>query len=625
MAENFRFRPTINKALIALWLIVLAGALLRFYPTNGETNLYYTAAVKSMSSSLHNFFFVAAEPGASVTVDKPPLGLWLQVFSAAVFGLTPFGVTFPQIASGVLSIVALYHLVKRDFGFTAGLLAALTLAVMPVAIATERTNTMDGTLVLVLLLAAWAFMRAAENGRWKNLALGAVLVGLGFNIKMLQAFLPLPAFYGLYLLCAPLGWRRKGGYLAGATVVLVVVSMVWVMAVDLTPADERPYIGSSQSNSALELTIGYNGVGRLLGMQAIRGNQIQPPNGNNGAGNGNPARPDGNRNNAPGFAGVPGVLRLVQQPLDRETSWLLPLTLVGLGMLIFRRRIRLPIDKEKSAVVLWGGWLVIGLVFFSAARFYHDYYLIMIGPPIAALVGISYWVLRDMAKNNLRQAGILLVVGTGITFGYQLIIVRGYNLAGGWLTLVGLGLAVCVGIWGMGRRNLALVGAIGMLLVTPTIWSVLTAVNPNANAALPTSFSGQSEEQLIGFGGRPFGAAASAELVNYLEANTQGMEYLLAVPSANAGDNFIMETGRPVLLAGGFVGTDPVLTVDKLTKLVSEGRLRYLLDGFGNGFRQDVREWLSANCAAVPPNVYSGNQQPSQMILYDCATSDSPV
>jgi 4-amino-4-deoxy-L-arabinose transferase-like glycosyltransferase len=253
---------------IALAAILLLAAVLRFANLEaiGYGNTYYTAAVKSMIQSWHNFFFVAAEPGGSVSVDKPPVGLWLQAVSAYFLGVNGFAVVLPQLIAGLLSVVLVYHLARHSFGTAAGLLAALVMAVMPVVIATDRNNTIDSTLILALLLAAWAFIKATETRRLRYLLLGAALVAIGFNIKMLQAYLPLPAFFALYLLGSAERFWRKVGKLALATALLLVLSLSWAVVVDLTPADQRPYVGSSSDNSELSLIVGYNGVQRLLGM-----------------------------------------------------------------------------------------------------------------------------------------------------------------------------------------------------------------------------------------------------------------------------------------------------------------------------------------------------------------------
>ena len=141
---------------------------------NGYANTYYAAAIRSMLDSWHNFFFVSFDPGGFVTVDKPPLGFWLQAASAKIFGFSPFSILLPQAIAGVLAVLLLYILVKRHFGITAGLLAALALAISPISVVTNRNNTIDSTLVLVLLLGAWTVMRAAETGKLRWLLLCAV-------------------------------------------------------------------------------------------------------------------------------------------------------------------------------------------------------------------------------------------------------------------------------------------------------------------------------------------------------------------------------------------------------------------------------------------------------------------
>ncbi|HET8911662.1 MAG TPA: glycosyltransferase family 39 protein, partial [Ktedonobacteraceae bacterium] len=200
---------------IALGAIVLLSIFMNFFQLgqNGYGNLYYASGIRSMTDSWHNFFFVSFDPGGFVTIDKPPLGFWLQTISAKIFGFTPFSIFLPQALCGVLAVLFLYYLVQRHFGVMAGLLAALALAVSPISVVTNRNNTIDSTLALALLLSAWAVMRAAESGRLRWLALSAVFVGLGFNIKMAEAYLLLPALILTYLLCAPRPILTRAGHL----------------------------------------------------------------------------------------------------------------------------------------------------------------------------------------------------------------------------------------------------------------------------------------------------------------------------------------------------------------------------------------------------------------------------
>lgn len=257
----------ITSATVLMTAIMLLALALHLYNIQslGDANAYYTAAVESMLKSWSNFFFAAAEPGGSVTVDKPPLGLWIEAVFACFLGVSGFSVSLPNILAGVLGIPLLYSMVKKYMGELAGLVAALVMALTPVFVATNRNNTMDGMLVFFLLAAARAFIRGAETGRARWLMLGAFIVGLGFNIKMMQAFLPLPAFYALYFFGSKEGWFRKVLNLGSATVLLVVVSLSWAIVVDLTPADQRPYIGSSSDNTVMGLILGHNGASRLFG------------------------------------------------------------------------------------------------------------------------------------------------------------------------------------------------------------------------------------------------------------------------------------------------------------------------------------------------------------------------
>jgi 4-amino-4-deoxy-L-arabinose transferase-like glycosyltransferase len=375
-----------TKALTALSLtaIILLAAFLRFYNlgATGVGNEYYAAAVKSMLTSWHNFFFVAYEPGGSISVDKPPLGLWLEAASAALFGLNGFALAFPNALAGALSIPLLYSMVRKQFGTLAGLSAALALAVTPVTIAAERNNTMDGMLVFALLLAAWAVWKSVESGQFRYLLLGAFIVGLGFNIKMLQAYMILPALYALYFFGAKHSWGKRITHLALATALLLAVSLSWALIVDATPAAARPFIGSSTDNTVTELIIGHNGIRRLLGASTLAGSSLL---------NGN-----GSSSNLTQEVGNAGILRLFTDPLAAQASWLLPLALMG-GALALALLGSKKLTDKHLALLLWAGWLLpIAFYFTFTSGLWHAYYLIMLGPALAALVGATVWAFEQL-------------------------------------------------------------------------------------------------------------------------------------------------------------------------------------------------------------------------------------
>jgi hypothetical protein len=272
-----------NKDSIGLYLILLLSAILNFtnLSIEGYANQYYAAGVKSMTMSLKNFFFVSFDPAGFVSIDKPPLGFWIQAIFAKIFGFSGWSIILPQAIAGVISVALIYILVKRYFGKTAGLISALVLAVTPVFVADSRNNTIDNLLVMTLLFAVLALLKALDSGKLRYLILSLGLVGVGFNIKMLQAYMVIPAIYITYLLASSVSVKKRIGHLALATVVLLVVSLSWAVIVDMVPESMRPYVGSSTNNSELELIIGHNGLERLgLGRDTgFGGNRIGNFNG----------------------------------------------------------------------------------------------------------------------------------------------------------------------------------------------------------------------------------------------------------------------------------------------------------------------------------------------------------
>jgi 4-amino-4-deoxy-L-arabinose transferase-like glycosyltransferase len=269
-------RPTLSAARrgvrVAPHHLALAGVLtlsavlnITHLKQNGYANIFYSAAVKSMLRSLHNFFFVSFDPSGLISVDKPPLGLWVQAASAKAFGFSPLSLLLPEAIMGVLAVAALYWVMAPRFGPRAAVLGALALAVFPSFVAVSRDNNLDALLILLMILACGAALRAAENGRLRTLLLSGVLVGLAFNTKTLAGYLVAPGIAAGYLVCAPGPVRRRLTHLLAWGLALLAVSGAWVAVVELTPASRRPFVGGSTNNTELGLTFGYNGFGRVGG------------------------------------------------------------------------------------------------------------------------------------------------------------------------------------------------------------------------------------------------------------------------------------------------------------------------------------------------------------------------
>jgi 4-amino-4-deoxy-L-arabinose transferase-like glycosyltransferase len=468
-------------------------------------NIYYAATVKNMLLSWHNFFFASFDAGF-VSVDKPPLGFWIQAASAYLFGFHPWSLLLPQALCGVLCVALLYPLVGRCFGPVAGLLAALALALTPISVATNRHNNLESLLVLAVLLAAWAFILASETGRLRWLVVGGLLIGLGFNIKMLEAFVVLPAFYLLYVVAAPVGLRRRLIHLGLATVVIVAASLPWVVAVDLTPPEQRPYVGSSSFNTVTDLTVGWNGVGRIVGSDES--------------------------------VGEPGPLRLLNPQLGGQIAWLIPLAIVGLVAATWHSWQGRPpslslLNRQQQNLLLWGVWLISLLMFFSVAGDWDPHYLAMLSPAVAALVGAGGVALWDDYRRPSRR-GWLLPLTLVATAGLQLHILAQYPEWRRWLapTIVILNLAAVASLVvaclrfrsRFGGLPLAAISlGVGSFLLAPSIWAVST-VWYGAETRSPTAGPQAKPSELSS----RFGSEGSevAPLVEYLEANQGDAEYL---------------------------------------------------------------------------------------------------
>src|SRR5215211_1365107 len=445
------WQGTVLTAILALSAFLNLSQL----TSEGYGNIYYAATVKNMLASWHNFFFASFDAGF-VSVDKPPLGFWIQATSAYLFGFHGWSLLLPQALAGVLCVALLYHLVGRSFGPVAGLLAALALALTPISVATDRHNNLESLLVLAVLLAAWAFILAAETGRLRWLVVGALVVGVGFNIKMLEVFVVLPAFYLMYLVAAPVGWRRRMIHLGLATVVIIAASLPWVVAVDLTPADQRPYVGSSSFDTVTDLIVGWNGVERLVGSDKD--------------------------------VGDPGPLRLLNPQLGGQIGWLLPLAIVGLVVASWQSwqgRPCLPLSrKEDQALVLWGTWLISQVVFFSVAGDWDPYYLAMLAPAVAALVGAGVVALWDDYRGQGWRGWLLPLTLVGVA-SLQLYILSLYPDWSHWLapTIAILCLAAAASlVAARPKRGLKVSGyplaaiSVGILslFLAPSVWAAST-------------------------------------------------------------------------------------------------------------------------------------------------------
>jgi 4-amino-4-deoxy-L-arabinose transferase-like glycosyltransferase len=650
-------------ARLALPAVLVIAAALRLWRLgqNGFGNEYYTAGVRSMSQGWRNFLYHAFDPGGFVSVDKPPLAAWVQVASVKLLGFHGWSVLLPQVLEGVAAVWLVARLVERPFGRGAGVLAGLFLALTPVSVAVDRSSNTESCLVLVLLLAAAALLRAAREDHRGWLLVSATLIGVAFNVKMLAAFVVLPAFALTYLLATPFAWRRRLVDGALAAVVLAAVSLSWIVVYDLTPAHRRPYAGTTDTNSMLELAVGPYGIGRFVrqvrpavaaGAETETGRRDQSRR----AASAERAAADGGPRTgfARAFVRAPlGPLRLADGQLAGQVGWLLPLAAVGLVTTATREPWRRPLPLQHVSLVLWVAWAATyALVYSWAGGIFHFYYMSTLASPLAALAAVgvtSLW--RGYVGGGWRRA--LLPAALLLTAAWQLR-VDVHALGGigdlaadvaalktgslswrGWLhvalfsgTLLATLTLFAVAVWPRvpgAVAAAAIVVGVAASLALPVAWSLSSVLVPGPGV-LPSADLGRLlPEYSDARARRILDADGLSRLIAFLRANRRDERYLLSTSSAALAAPIIVQTGEPVMARGGFHGLDPILTADTLAKMVESGQLRFaMLNDLslvsrrlgGEIAGQPIADWVRAHGRPVDPSLWRGSRR-GAMSLYD--------
>ncbi|MFF2214571.1 ArnT family glycosyltransferase [Streptomyces antibioticus] len=487
----WRGRPEDPRWVRPAFLALLAATLLLYLynlSASGYANSFYSAAVQAGSQSWKALFFGSLDAGNAITVDKPPASLWPMALSVRLFGLNSWAILVPEVLMGVGTVAVVYASVRRRFSPAAGLIAAGVLALTPVAALMFRFNNPDAMLALLMAVACYFVARAVEDGRTRWLLWAGVAIGFAFLAKTLQAFLILPPLAIVYAVCAPVPVRKRLGQLAAATGALIVAGGWWVAIVELWPASSRPYIGGSQNNSFLELTFGYNGLGRL------NGEETGSVGGGGGGGN-------------TGQWGETGWDRMFNSEIGGQISWLLPAALVLLiaGLVATRKYGRT--SATRGLLLVWGGSLLITMVVFSyMAGIFHQYYTVALAPYLAAVIGMGAGLLWERRSELWASISLAASVVAAASWSYVLLNRTSDYLPWlKWLVLVG-GLVAALGLIFAGRitRTLALAAAsLGLVaaLAGPTAYTISTLQEGHSGSIVTAGPSGAS---MMG-GGRPGG------------------------------------------------------------------------------------------------------------------------
>ncbi|MEU1256691.1 ArnT family glycosyltransferase [Streptomyces chartreusis] len=460
--------------------LLLTTLLLYLYnlSASGYANSFYSAAVQAGSESWKAFFFGSLDAANAITVDKPPASLWPMALSVRLFGLHSWAILLPEVLMGVGTVAVVYAAVRRRFDPAAGLISGAVLALTPVAALMFRFNNPDAMLALLMAVACYFVIRALEDGRTKWLVWAGAAIGFAFLAKTLQAFLILPPLAIVYAVCAPVPVKKRIGQLAAGLAAIVVSGGWWVAIVELWPASSRPYIGGSQNNSFLELTFGYNGLGRL------NGDETGSVGGGGGGGGGG--------GNGGGNWGETGWDRLFGSSIGGQISWLIPAALIlliaGLVATLKARRT----SVTRGSFLVWGGALVTTMLVFSYMQgIFHEYYTVALAPYIAPLIGMGAVLLWE--KRDKAWASLTLAAATTATAGWGYVLLNrssDYLPWLKWVVLVG-GLAAALGLIFASRlgRRLTL-GVVGLGLVAalagPAAYT-LTTVNEGHTGSIVTA------------------------------------------------------------------------------------------------------------------------------------------
>ena len=606
----------------ALWLVaMLAGVLTLWGLTrSGYANTYYAEAAQAASRNWTAWLTNALDSSGTESLDKGPLSNMLMGLSGRLLGFSSFSMLLPEALCGVGAVLVLHNTVKRTLGHRAAILAALMLALTPIFVAMSRYNNPDALLVLLEVTAAWALVRALQSGRMREVLLCGVLVGLAFNVKMLQAYLIVPALAATLLIAGQGSLCRRLGQLLASGFAMLVVSFAWYGTMMLIPAADRPWVGDTTDNSWFSLIFGANGFGRVSG----EGGGVGPGGGGGAT-----------------FGGAAGPGRLFNSIVGGQIAWLLPLAVVGLVLGLWTRRRAPRTDRVRSAYVLWGLWAVVSWAVFSFSEgVFHPYYTTALAPAVAALASGGLIELWDRARGSTAWTVALGVAVVGTAAFAAVLLGRASGFAP-WvaptamvlavLASTGLLLARAKPVGSLATRSRIAAGAAVLALVAllagPAAYSIATVGkslnggNPLAGpvsaeaglgggpggapgrgvgrggfvrAGLPPGASGLRPQGagaprggvpagappaggLAGVGPGAGGGQASKALVSYLKAHQGKATYIVAAVGSSTAGRIALESGREAIDMGGFMGSDPAPSLAKLKSIIASGQLHYVL------------------------------------------------
>ncbi|MFD9511924.1 mannosyltransferase YkcB-related protein [Streptomyces mirabilis] len=599
-------------------VLAVATALYSWGIGHAALHPFYGAAIRSMAGGWRAFFFGGLDTSGSISIDKLPGAFWPDAVSVWLFGPHTWAAALPQVVEGVLTVWLLHRIVRAWAGPFAALIAALTLTLTPITVVLNRATIPDTALTLLLVAAAGALQKAVRTERLLPLITCGIWVGLAFQAKMLQAWLVLPVFAAVYQIVAPgTPLKRALRFLLGGTVALA-VSCFWVLIAWATPAADRPYLDGTSDNNPFALVFGYNGLSRFssdsTAFGAVAGTATSRTTGNT------------------------GWNMLINHTVGPQVAWFLPLAVLAAVLGVVWRTGQPRTDMLRAGFLIWGGWLAIHTLVFSASNGNHAYYTAVIAPALAALTGGGLSLFRseyESEQEAQHEAGgrrhMALPAAIVLTVAWALVLDWPTRFVS-WLLPVAVMLALCgvAGLWTRGPRTSprmvhgALAAGIAATLVVPAGWAV-SSLNPLYAGAPTAPITGPVGSAYYGsvrqhHAPRRIGldrpSARDTALLDYLTTHRHGEKYLLATQAAYAAEPLLRAKSEPILVMGGFTGSTPFPTARQLGSLVTAHQLRYALLTTQRP-TTPVTTWVKSHCTRIRPAAY-GRRTGGSFTLYDC-------
>ncbi len=558
---------------------------------------FYAAAARAMSANPRNFFFGAFDQWGTITVDKLPGALWVDALSVRIFGFHLWSVQLPHVLEGVLCILVLFRAVRRLAGPTAAIVAAALLAASPITVLLDRGNIPDSLLTLLLLLAVDATGRAVAGGGRRDLVVAGAWVGLGFLVKMTEAWLLLPALFAVYLVAGPhpsLGRRLRHCVAAG--VAALAVSFSWVLVVASWPASHRPYLDGTDDNSVFTQIFVYNGTEHLGFLRGL-GRAVGP------------SQPFLRlfAHNSPvaqtNLAQRPGVVRLLAGRFGDDGAWLLPAAAVSFIAVTVNRWRQPRTDRWRAACLLFAAWLVIDLLFLSTASYLNSYYVALTAPAVAGLCGLGLSLALTRVRAGAAAARRWLALAVGLTTAYAIYLVPSSAWAGRWLVPAVAGLAVVSLILLVppaGRTAEAVgtvLGALACVLVpvVACVTVVVAGLGPFDAPFEPPAIVGASQSYRAEF------HKLGLEIQAYPRFGRPRSGEVLGIDSSTEAEVYAMMTGLEILPIGGYNGSAPEPTLAALRRWIAAGTVTdFILPTLPTPTDPRVL-WLEHHCAPTAP------------------------